>query len=80
MRYAALQSEFDAEETIESQIVHAADKLDILFQTIAYHNRGYPKRMLSDLWMSTIRSVGVSKIRSVNELRKIAVQLYKAAT
>jgi len=79
MKYAKLQSEFDAEETFESQIVHAADKLDILFQTITYHRIGYPRRILSDLWTTTNRSLSRSKIGSVNDLRKFAVRLYKAA-
>ena len=75
MKYAGLQSEFDAEETFESQIVHAADKLDILFQALAYHQRGYPRRILADLWTSTNRSLSRSKISSVKDLRKIAVRL-----
>ena len=78
IKYAELQSEFDAEETFESQIVHAADKLDILFQTIAYRRKGYPRRMLADLWKSTNHSLSWYKVPSVKVLRKIAVQLYKA--
>ena len=78
IKYAELQSEFDAQETFESQIVHAADKLDILFQTIAYHRKGYPRRMLADLWKSTDQSLSRCKVPSVKVLRKIAVQLYKA--
>jgi len=78
IKYAELQSEFDAQETFESQIVHAADKLDILFQTIAYHRKGYPRRMLADLWKSTDQSLSRCKVPSVKVLLKIAVQLYKA--
>lgn len=78
MRYAKLQSEFNAARTFESKIVHAADKLDILFQIIAYRRRGYPRRMLSVLWMSTSQYLTVFKIRSVNNLRKTAVRLYNA--
>jgi len=77
--YAKLQSEFNAEATLESEIVHAADKLDILFQIIAYLRKGYPKRMLSDLWTSTNRSLARFEIPSVNSTRKIAVRLYNAA-
>jgi putative hydrolase of HD superfamily len=80
MKYAELQSEFNAEETFESQIVHAADKLDILFQVIAYHRKGYPRRILADLWTSTNRSLTGVRIPSVSNLRKTAVRLYKAAT
>lgn len=79
-KYGELQSEFEAEETFESQIVHAADKLDILFQTVAYHRKGYPRPMLFELWTRTSRSLSGSKIPSVNDLRKIAVRLYNDAT
>ena len=78
-KYTELQSEFNAEETFESQIVHAADKLDILFQAIAYHRKGYPRRILVGLWTSTNRYLTGVKIPSVNDLRKTAVRLYKAA-
>ena len=76
MKYARLQCEFDAEETVESQIVHAADKLDILFQAVEYHRKGYPRQILSDLWKSTNRSLSRSKLPSVKNLRKIAVRLW----
>jgi len=78
-KYEELQSEFNAEETFESQIVHAADKLDILFQAVAYHRKGYPRRMLASLWKSTNRNLAGVKIRSVNDLRKIAFRLYEDA-
>ena len=77
--YAKLQSEFNAQVTFESRIVHAADKLDILFQTIAYLRKGYPKRMLSDLWTSTNHSLARFEMPSVNATRKIAVRLYNSA-
>lgn len=79
MRYAELQSEFNAEETVESQIVHAADKLDILFQIIAYNRKGYPRRTLADLWASTDRRLTRIRISSVKDLRRNAVRLYKLA-
>jgi putative hydrolase of HD superfamily len=76
-KYIQLQSEFNAAKTFESQIVHAADKLDILFQINAYLRKGYSRRMLSDLWISTNRSLARFHLRSVNETREIAVKLYK---
>jgi len=79
-KYAKLRSEFDAEETLESQIVHAADKLDILFQIISYHRKGYPKRTLIDLWRSTNRCLARVRIASAANLRKTAVRLYEAST
>jgi putative hydrolase of HD superfamily len=76
--YAELLSEFNDEIITESQIVHAADKLDILFQVIAYHRKGYPKRMLSDLWITTNRDLTGFKLPSASSLRKIAGRLYEA--
>jgi putative hydrolase of HD superfamily len=77
--YAKLDSEFNDEETLESKIVHAADSLDILFQVVEYHRRGYPKAMLADLWAGTNRGLMHVELSSVRQLRKIAVRLYKAA-
>jgi putative hydrolase of HD superfamily len=75
--YASLWLEFNAEETLESKIVHAADGLDILFQVVEYTGRGYPKAMLADLWAGTNRRLTHVRLSSVRELRKIAVRLYK---
>jgi 5'-deoxynucleotidase YfbR-like HD superfamily hydrolase len=78
--YADLQSEFNAEGTLESQIVHAADMLDILFQIVEYHRRGYPKALLGDLWASTNGRLMRFRLPSVRGLRRIAVRGYRAAT
>jgi len=75
-KYGALHSEFNAEETLESQIVHAADRLDILFQIIEYRRRGYPKGLLADLWKSTNRKLTATRLPSVRDLQKIALHLY----
>jgi len=77
-RYAQLQSEFDAEETIESMIVHAADRLDILLQVVEYRRKGYPRAILADLWKSTSQKLQGSKLSSVKKLYKMAVRLYKS--
>jgi putative hydrolase of HD superfamily len=77
--YARLESEFNAEETLESAIVHAADSLDILFQVIEYHRRGYPKAMLAGLWAGTNRRLTHVRLASVRQLRKVALRRYKAA-
>ena len=77
--YAKLDSEFNDEETLESKIVHAADSLDILFQVVEYHRKGYPKAMLADLWAGTNRGLMYVELSSVRQLHKIAVRLYKAA-
>jgi putative hydrolase of HD superfamily len=76
-RYAQLQSEFNAEQTIESMIVHAADRLDLLLQIVEYRRRGYPKAILADLWKSTSQKLRGSKLSSVKTLYKMATRLYK---
>jgi len=76
-RYAQLQSEFKAEETIESKIVHAADRLDILLQIVEYRRRGYPKVVLADLWKSTSQKLQGSKLSSVKKLYNMAARSYK---
>ena len=69
--YTRLQKEFDAEQTFESRIVHAADGLDILLQVLAYRKRGYPESLLADLWDATgvkLRSLGVPSARKVQKM------------
>jgi putative hydrolase of HD superfamily len=77
-RYAELQSEFNAEETIESKVVHAADRLDILLQIVEYHRRGYPKAIFADLWKSSNQKVRGSKLLSVRKLYTIVARRYKS--
>jgi putative hydrolase of HD superfamily len=72
--YTRLMKEFDAEQTIESRIVHAADRLDILLQVIAYRRRGYPQSLLGDLWNGTNAKLRSSRIPSVREIQRILIQ------
>ena len=76
-RYAQLQLEFNAERTIESRIVHAADRLDMLLQIVEYRRRGYPKVILADLWKSTSKKLQGSKLSSANKLYRMAATLYR---
>ncbi len=71
--YLGLQKEFDAEQTIESRLVHAADWLDILLQVIEYRRRGYPESLLAELWNGTDRKLRASGIPSVRKMRRILV-------
>lgn len=71
--YLRLQKEFDAEQTIESRLVHAADWLDILLQVIEYRRRGYPESLLAELWNGTDRKLRASKIPSVRKIRSSLV-------
>lgn len=75
--YARLQSEFNAEETLEAQIVHAADKLDILFQIIEYSRRGYDRAMFNDLWESSVQVLRSFQLSSVHALLGQAIKLRK---
>jgi putative hydrolase of HD superfamily len=68
--YTRLQSEFDASETLESRIVHAADGLDILLQVIEYRGRGYPESLLKELWNGTNAKLRQSKLPSVRRIRR----------
>ena len=74
--YARLQYEFDAEQTLESRIVHAADRLDILLQVAEYAKRGYPRPLLASLWSATEREVRKSKVESVRQLHKVIRSLF----
>ena len=76
--YDQLQSEFNAEKTIESMIVHSADRLDLILQIVEYRRRGYSKAILADLWKSTSRKLRGSKLVSVKKLYKMAARLYQS--
>lgn len=69
--YAALQSEYVANESKEARIVHAADSIDILLQVVDYQRRGYPRRLLSDLWKERCKMVARSGLHSAQALLKL---------
>jgi len=73
--YDRLQAEFNAERTVESKIVHAADRLDILLQVVAYRKRGYSEVTLAGLWSSTRKKLQGSKLSSVRRLLNQVVRL-----
>jgi putative hydrolase of HD superfamily len=73
-KYTRAESEYDANETVESKIVHAADGLDILLQIIAYQQRGYARSSLEELWKGTETSLKRSQIQSTRKLLKALVQ------
>ncbi len=72
--YVRLQREFDAERTIESRLVHAADRLDILLQVVEYRRRGYSESLLEDLWTETNSKLSGSRLASVRNIQRILVQ------
>lgn len=75
--YRSLQKEYDTCATMESRIVHAADSLDILLQVIDYRRRGYPVRMLHDLWNERRKMVAESEVASAQTLLKMLIREYE---
>jgi putative hydrolase of HD superfamily len=75
--YTRLQSEFNDQKTVESKIVHAADRLDILLQILEYRRKGYPETMLADLWRTTNQKLADSKLSSVRQLHNMVVRLHE---
>ena len=72
--YLAVYDEYLRDRTIEANIVHAADRLDILLQVINLEHRGYPGTLMRDLWMATTKSLVNTKLRSVQKIRRIIVR------
>ncbi len=72
--YTRLQREFAAEQTIESRLVHAADRLEILLQGIEYRKKGYPQSLLSDLWAETNLKLSGSRLHSARKMQMALVR------
>ncbi len=72
--YTRLQTEFDEERTMESRLVHAADRLDILLQVIEYRRRGYPQSLLSDLWNESNLRLRNSRLASARKIQRILIR------
>jgi putative hydrolase of HD superfamily len=72
--YTQLQREFAAERTIESRLVHAADRLDILLQVVEYRRRGYPDSLLAELWNETNLKLRKSKLGSARKIQRLLIQ------
>lgn len=68
--YTRAQSEYNASETLESKIVHAADGLDILLQVIEYRQRGYAGSSLAELWKGTETGLKRSQVPSTRKILK----------
>jgi putative hydrolase of HD superfamily len=69
--YSNLQSQYVADKSNETKIVHAADSLDILLQVVNYERRGYPSTLLSDLWKQRVKMVRDSKVPSAKVILKL---------
>ena len=72
--YLRLHKEYVASKTIEAQIVHAADSLDILLQIVDLRRRGYPQSCFKDLWDEATKKLQASPVRSVPTILKAIVK------
>ena len=68
--YLRLQEQYVSNNTIEAQIVHAADGIDILIQILELRRRGYPAESVKDLWGETVKRLKETPIRSAKDLLK----------
>lgn len=68
--YAKLQKQYVSNITVEAQIVHAADSIDILLQILELRRRGYPAGLVKDLWNETVKKVKNTPVRSAKRLLK----------
>ena len=76
-KFTRIKAEYNANKSVESKIVHAADGLDILLQIISYHKRGYSKSSLADLWKGTETNLKRSQVPSARKLLKALIQANK---
>jgi len=67
-RYLNVQNEYERNTTIEAQIVHAADSIDILIQITELRRRGYPSDLFTGLWSETVKKVKATPIQSAKQL------------
>jgi len=72
--YTRIQAEFNSTESIESEIVHAADRLDILLQAAEYSKKGYAFSLLKDLWTSTNRELKRTRIASARTIQNLFLE------
>ena len=70
-RYVKVQNEYVSNSTVEAQIVHAADGIDILLQILELRRRGYPSELFKGIWNETVKKVEVTPIRSAKQLLRI---------
>jgi len=68
--YERVHEEYASNSTIEAQIVHAADSLDILLQILELRRRGYPADLVKGIWKDTVNKVRAIPNRSVKQLLK----------
>lgn len=72
--YLRLQKEYVDNKTMEAQIVHAADSLDILLQIIDLRRRGYPIAVLKDLWDETAKKIQRMHILCARNVLRLIVK------
>jgi putative hydrolase of HD superfamily len=72
-KYASAQNQYNANQTPEARIVHAADSLDILLQVVKYERMGYPPALLSDLWRESVEMVRKATLPSAQIILKLII-------
>jgi len=72
--YLGLQKEYAENKTIEAQVVHAADSLDILLQITDLRRRGYPIKEVKDLWTETTKKIQRTRIHSARRVLRLIVK------
>jgi putative hydrolase of HD superfamily len=75
--YTSLQREYEAAITKESKIVHAADSLDLLLQVLDYVHRGYPRRLVADLWQERRKMVSRCGVPSAKRVLALIAREYE---
>jgi len=76
--YSDVCEEYFEGRTIEAQIVHAADRLDILLQVVNLESRGYPSIIMRDLWRKTSEELADSKFKSVQKIHRMIIKERKS--
>jgi hypothetical protein len=66
-----LQEQYVSNITLEAQIVHAADSIDILLQILELRRNGYPPDLTEDLWYETVKKVKGAPLGSAQQLLKM---------
>jgi len=69
--YLRLQKEYAENKSIEAQVVHAADSLDILLQIVDLRRRGYPLNVIRDLWDETTKKIQRTPVRSARNVLRL---------
>ncbi len=71
-QYIALWEEFEARETLEAQLVNAADKLEMMIQAFEYEKTGY--KSLNDFWANTANFRGFDMAALIQDVMTLLTE------